>query len=178
MTTARYGHFILGRALWLTLVALVAMATVAPPEARAQGDCQFACGAVLGVTSFAVATGTVAAWSRITGGISSASQGRTIWALGFVATFGAGAAIYGPHRERAVFAAGIGAAAGALAGLGLDSVTGSGEGSTKVAAALIGAAAGALAGGVYGALSHSSDAGNGTLPASNGPPLVSVRISF
>jgi hypothetical protein len=176
--TTPHGRFTRGRARWLTLVALVTMATVAPPEAQAQGDCQFACGAVLGVTSFTVATGTVAAWSRITGGISSASQGQTIWALSFVATFGAGAAIYGPHRERAVFAAGVGAAAGALAGLGLDSVTGSGEGSTKVAAALIGAAVGALAGGVYGALSHPADAGDGALPAFYRPPLVSVRISF
>lgn len=167
-----------GRATWLPIVVLVAMTTAAPSEAGAATDCQFGCGVVLGLTSFTVATGTVAAWSRVTGGISNPGQGRTMWALGFVATVGAGAAIPEARRERAVYAAGIGAAAGALVGFTLESLTGSGEGPTKVAATLIGAAAGALVGGVYGALSHESEAGTMPLPDSHPTPLVGFRISF
>jgi len=167
-----------GKALCLSLVVLLTLTAATPSEASAADECQFGCGLVLGLTSFTVATGSVAAWSRVNGGISNPGQGRTMWALGFVATVGAGAAVPAASRERAVFAAGIGAAAGALAGFTLESLTGSGEGSTKVAAALIGAAAGALVGGVYGALSHESEAETLALPATRPTPLVGFRIPF
>lgn len=159
--------------------AAVALPPAAPPasEVPAAADCRVRCGLVLGMTSFTVATGSVVTWSRITGGLQSPSQGTAIWTISFGASLATAVTLYGPRRERAVYAAGLGAAAGALVGLTVEAVAGRGEGSTKLAATLMGAALGAVAGGVYGAFSG-EEAAAGAAPAAQRIPLFDVRIPF
>lgn len=185
MITARRGGLSRSGAPWLWVAALIAVscpadasaaAALSPPSQAA--DCKVACGLVLGLSSFTVATGTVVTWGRVTGGISTRSQGTAIWTVSFGASLAAGAALYGEHRERAVFASGIGVVAGALVGFTLESLVGSNEPSTKLAATLIGAAVGAVAGGVYGALSYEEEVAATGLLASQRAPLLAVRFFF
>jgi len=185
MITARRSGVARSAAAGLMVAVLVALsspadasAAVADPGSPEPGECRVACGLVFGLTSFTVATGSVVTWSRITGGLSSPSQGTAIWAISFGASLAAGVTVYGPRRERMVFGSGIGAVTGALVGFTLESLVGPGERSTKLAAALIGAAAGAVAGGTYGALSYESDARAAALLASQRTPLLALRLSF
>jgi len=121
---------------------------------------------VLGATAFTVATGAAVAFGRHTGGISNIEQGLGIWSAAFVLSVGGGLALgsNGERQEQAVYAAGIGALAGSLVWLGIESSLDQSTGARKLAASLMGAAAGALVGGVYGALSY--DEPNGGSPAS------------
>jgi hypothetical protein len=142
-------------------------------------DCEVGCAFVLGLTSFTVATGTAVGWGRITGGISTKGVGQAIWATSFGLSLGAGFIQWGaPSHERMIYGAGIGAVAGSLVGVALESVMGEGEGSGKVASALIGAAAGAVIGGVYGAFSHEEPVGAASLLSPRPPPVIGFRISF
>jgi hypothetical protein len=129
---------------------------------------------VLGATGLTAATGALVAYGRQGGGVSTLSEGLTVWGIGLVGFVGGGIALggNGARQERAVYAAGIGAVAGSLLWLGIESTLEASDGARKVAATLMGAAAGALAGGVYGALSY-EEGGSGA-PAS----LLSVHIPF
>ena len=158
--------------------AVEALPAFTPAPVEAAGDCRVRCGLVLGVTSFTVAVGSTVTWSRINGGIRTRSQGQAILTISFGASLATAATLSGSRRERAVYSAGVGTAAGALLGFTLSSLAGGDEGSTKVAAALVGATLGALAGGVYGAFSHEEDEGAGAALAAQRIPLVAVRIPF
>ena len=157
-------------------LSLALLAAVPPSHATAQlsTPCEATCAVVLGATGFTAATGALVAYGRHTGGVSTLSEGLTVWGTGLAVVLGGGLALSGngARQERAVYAAGIGALAGGLVGLGVESALEESDGARKVAAALIGAAAGALAGGVYGALSQQE--GEGGVQAS----LLSVRITF
>ena len=148
---------------------------MSPAHATAQlsEPCAVACGLVLGATGVTVATGALVALGRHTGGISTMNEGAPLFGVSFVAFVGGGLALSGngARQERAVYAAGIGALAGSLLWLGIESTLDDSDGARKVAATLMGAAAGALVGGVYGALSHRE---NGSTQAS----LLSVHIPF
>ena len=134
-----------------------------PRELAAQlsAPCEATCALVLGVSSYAVGTGAVVAWGRLTGGMTTASQGKWVWASGFAVAAGGGVALSGngERQERAVYGAGLGLLAGATVGLVVGSIRSEGSGARRLAATLIGAGAGALLGGVYGAMSHDEDAG-------------------
>jgi len=153
-------------------------ASAASPDAQSAADCKVACGVVLGLSSFTIATGTTVAWSRITGGISTKSSGQTIWAISFGATLATGVGLYGDRQQRAIYGSGIGAVTGALVGVAVGALAGSDERSTKIAAALMGAAAGAVASGVFGAVSYQGDDALDGLQASYRAPLFAVRLIF
>jgi hypothetical protein len=136
---------------------LVALLTAVPgANAQLSGPCGTACGVVLGATAFTAATGTVVGFARASGGISTPREGLGIWGAGFAAVIGGGVALQGDgHRQRrAVYGAGIGALAGSLLGLGIESTRASSDDASRLAAALIGAAVGTLVGGVYGAVTY------------------------
>jgi hypothetical protein len=157
------------------VIALLAALQLLPSSARAQlsDPCAAACGATLAVTGAVAATGAVATLGRLTGGLSTTSEGLWVWGSSFAAVLGAGAALSGngARQERAVYAAAIGSLAGAALGLALGSATDSGDGARALAAALIGAAVGTVAGGVYGALSH-DDVGAALTPS------LSLEVPF
>jgi outer membrane lipoprotein SlyB len=162
---------------------LASLELAAAPEVAATSrltatmSCRIRCGLVLGATSFTLATGSVVTWGRITGGLQSPSQGKTIWAISFGTSLATAAALYGSRRERTIYASGLGAAAGALLGFTVEAVAGRGESSTKVAATLIGAALGAVAGGIYGAFSEEESAAGAALAAQRAP-MLEIRIPF
>ena len=155
-------------------LALLAAATPVPASAQLTAPCEVTCAAVLGATGLAAATGALVAYGRRGGGVSTLSEGLTVWGIGLVGFVGGGLALSGngPRQERAVYAAGIGAVAGSLLWLGIESTRSETDGARKVAATLMGAAAGALAGGVYGALSHEGGGGGAQVS------MFSVRIPF
>ncbi len=155
-------------------LALALLAAAAPASAQLTAPCAVTCAAVLGATGLTAATGALVAYARHGGRVSTPSEGLTVWGIGLVGFVGSGIALggNGQRQERAVYAAGIGALAGSLLWLGIESTLAESDGARKIAATLMGAAAGALAGGVYGALSY--EAGGGGAPAS----LLSVRIPF
>jgi len=133
-----------------------------------------ACGLALGATGFTVAMGTLVATGRASGGVSSIPRAAGIWAGSLLLFVGGGVALggNGARQERAVYASGIGALAGSVAGLGVEASLGRGDRARKVAAALIGAAAGAVVGGVYGALSYDAE------QAGAQPARLQVSITF
>jgi hypothetical protein len=164
----------LSRAARSKLLAVLAPLLL-PPSAHAQlsDPCGAACGATLVVVGAVAATGAVATLGRITGGLSSTSEGAWIWGSSFAAVVSTGALLSedGARQERSIYAAAIGSAAGAAIGLAVGAAPDSGGRARSVAAALMGAAAGAVAGGVYGALTH--DDGRVALT-----PSLSLRVSF
>ena len=126
------------------VLMIVTLFAVQPREVEAQlsAPCKAACGLVLGLSSYAVATGTVAAWGRLTGGLNTANQGKWVWASGFTLAAGAGIALSGngERQERAVYGAGLGVLAGATVGLIVGSIRSGDSKSRRLAATLIGAA--------------------------------------
>ena len=177
-TASRGGSLVLMTTLLAFAYPAAASGAVSPSQPQRAAECKVACGVVLGLSSFTIATGTVVAWSRITGGIPTRSSGQAIWTISFGATLAAGVGLYGDRRERAIYGSGIGAVTGALVGFTVGALVGSDERSTKVAAALIGAAAGALAGGVFGAVSYQGEDAIAALQASRPAPLLAVRLPF
>ncbi len=137
------------------VVAIGVLAAPCGAGAQLSNPCDLECGLVLGATSFVFASGTATAVGRMNGGFTSTRDGIVAWTAGFVAALGGGILLAGngERQEQAVYAAGVGAAAGAVVGLATESLLGDSTGATRLAATLIGAAAGALTGGVYGALS-------------------------
>lgn len=155
------------------LTALTLGCACAPTPASAQftDPCELGCIAVLGATSFVTATGVSVAAGRITGGLTSMNSGLLLWGLSFAATAGGGMALSGngARQERAVYAAGIGTLAGAVAG-GLVGTSLGRDEAHVISGTLVGAAAGALIGGAVGALTWSADEGGGAMP------LFSIRL--
>lgn len=143
-------------------------------EGQLSSPCDIECGVVLGATGFTVAMGAAVAAGRASGGISNMTQAAGIWGGSLLLFLGGGIALgeNGERQERAVYASGIGALAGSLAGLGVEATLGGGDRARSVAAALIGAAAGAVVGGVYGALSYEGDDTGAQLD------LLQVSIAF
>jgi hypothetical protein len=158
----------------LLALAVVGAAQATPASAQFSDPCGVPCAGVLGATAFTAATGVLVGYGRLTGGVSTISEGLTVWGVSLAAFVGTGIALsgHGERQERAVYSAGIGSLAGSLLWLGIESTLDESDGARKVAAALMGAAAGALVGGVYGALSH--EAGSTDSPVS----LLSVRVPF
>jgi len=150
---------------------------VATPGASAQlsDPCGAACGVVLGATAFTAATGAVVAYARASGGISTAGEGLGIWGAGFATVVGGGIALQGngARQRRAVYGAGIGAVAGSLLGLGIESTRTSSDDASRLAAALVGATLGTLAGGIYGAVTYP-----GAEVYSEPTPLLAVTLRF
>ena len=163
------------RSVWASLLA-IGLCLVQPPSnvaAQLAEPCQLTCAAVLGATGFVAATGVAIAVGRASGGMSSVNQGLRVWGGTLALVVGGGLALAGDgdRQERAIYSAGLGTMAGALAGLSLEAVRTGGDGTRVLAGALVGAAAGAVLGGVYGALSHDPD----------GPqslPLFNVSLPF
>ncbi len=170
------GTRLAGSPLFGALILLAFALQPASVEAQFSGPCQIRCGLVLGASSYAVGVGALVAWSRHTGGISSASEGTRIWASGVALTLGGGIALSGngERQQRSVYASGVGLLAGSAAGLIAGSIRSDGDGARTVAVTLIGAGVGALIGGLYGAVSYDGEAG---LPSTDTPPvpLFSVR---
>lgn len=158
---------------WTLAMAL----SVAPPAVSGQlsDPCATACGVVLGATAFTAATGTVVAYARASGGISTSAEGLGIWGAGFATVLGGGIALKGngARQRRAVYGAGIGAVAGSLLGLGIESTRSSSDEASRLAAALVGAALGTLVGGVYGAVTYP-----GAEVYSEPTPLLAVTLRF
>jgi len=156
---------------------LVLICLLAPATARAQlsEPCGTRCGVVLGATAFTAATGTVVAYARITGGISTAKEGLGIWGAGFLTVVGGGIALQGDggRQRRAVYASGLGAVAGSLVGLGIESVRAGSDDASRWAGALVGATVGTLVGGLYGALSY-----GGAEIYSDPVPLFAFTLPF
>lgn len=153
----------------VALVAALAMgAPAAPASAQFSDPCQFRCALVLGASAYTIAIGTVVGYGRATRGYSTRNIALGIWGTSFAAVAGGGMALSGngERQERAVYASGLGAMAGALAGFAIGPTFEERDRSGKLAAVLVGAAAGALLGGVYGALSY--DSGAGPQPAQMG----------
>ena len=148
-----------------------------PSAAQFSEPCQVACALVLGLTGITVATGSVVAVARQNGGFSTQSGALRVWWSGFGLAVGAGVAlsVNGERQARAVYAAGIGAVAGSLVGLSIESLRAESDGARKLSATLIGAAAGAVVAGVYGALSHSPSPGTGA-QSSQLIPLFTVSV--
>lgn len=163
----------LAAALAVTVTISISAAAT-PVSAQLSDPCDTPCALVLGASAYTVAIGTVVAYGRATGGYSTRGLPLAIWGTSFAAAVGGGLALggNGERQERAVYASGIGAVAGALTGLALGTTTGEGDRSGKLSAVLIGAAAGALVGGVYGALSY--DEGGGAVQ----PAEIGFRIAF
>lgn len=138
--------------------------------------CDAWCGALLGANAFTFAMGTSVAVGRAAGGFHTVTAGGITWAASFGAVLAAGAGLSGDgHRQRrAVRGAALGAAGGALAGLAIESISGS-TATTRFAATLVGAAAGVVVGGVVGALTHEGQASRGNPVAA---PAFSVSIPF
>lgn len=159
-------------------VALAAALSIAAPAAPASAQfsdpCDVACALVLGASAYTVAIGTVVAYGRATGGYSTRNAALGIWSASFIAVAGGGMVLSGngERQERAVYASGIGAIAGALTGLAVGSTLDRSDRSARLAAVLISAAAGTLVGGFYGALSY--DEGG----ASAQPAQIGIRIPF
>jgi hypothetical protein len=128
----------------------------------------------LGATGVVVATGTIVAIGRLSGGFATPHQAAWVGSAGFVAVVGAGIALHqnGERQERATYAAALGAATGSLVSFGVAALTDGSNGSRMLAASLVGATAGALAGGIYGALSH-DDGSEGA-----GVPLFNISLPF
>lgn len=141
---------------WVMVLAALFLAKPDSATAQLSDPCEVACSLVLGLTGYAVATSTLVAWGRHTGGISTSSEGLWAWGAGFALTVGGGVALggNGERQERAIYAAGLGVLAGAAVGLAVGSIRPGGDGANRWAATIIGAGAGALIGGLYGALSH------------------------
>ena len=150
----------LSKTLGLALVA-AALLYAHPRDVVAQfsAPCKAACALVLGVSSYAVGTSATVAWGRQTGGLSTANEGKWVWASGFALALGGGVALSGngERQERAVYGAGLGVLAGAAVGLLVGSLRSEGSRVPRLADTLIGAGAGALIGGIYGAISHDAD---------------------
>lgn len=145
------------RAMWACGSVLLALAPAPTPvAAQLEAPCRLGCAAVLGATSFVTATGISIAAGRMSGGLSSMSQGLFIWGASFAAVAGSGMALSGngERQERAVYAAGLGTLAGGLLGGTLEAARTGGDEAHVISGALIGAAAGALVGGAVGALTY------------------------
>jgi hypothetical protein len=166
----------------LTVAAFASVALLRPTGAVAQlsDPCEVRCGAVLGVAGVAVAMGATAAVGRARGGYDTSGDAAKVWALGFAVGLGAGIALAGDggRQRQAVYAAGVGTVAGALAGFGIESVFGSGSAATRVAASLVGAGVGALAAGAYGAISYDRAAIAGPNAESRSAGRLVFRIGF
>jgi hypothetical protein len=166
------------RAAFLTAALAVALPLVVSTPRPASGQltepCDTWCAVLLGANAFTFATGASVAVGRGAGGFQTVSAGGVTWGASFGAVVAGGAALSGDgHRQRrAVRGAAVGAAGGALAGLALESLTGSTT-TTRFAATLMGAAAGVVVGGVVGALTH-----EGTDSSAPPTPAVIVRIPF
>jgi len=154
-------------------LALLGLQPPAPAAAQLTSPCEIGCALVLGATGFTVATGALVARGRHTGGVSSTREVMGVWGGTFVVFVGSGVALSGngERQERAVYAAGIGALAGSLVWLGIESSLSQSNGARRVAASLMGAAVGAVIGGVYGALSHDGTDGGQVA-------LFDVRLRF
>jgi hypothetical protein len=158
---------------------VLAGTTAEQADAQFSDPCEFGCAIVLAGASYAFAMGTVSAVGRLTGGFSTSRQGIATWTLGFAVAAGAGMALAsdGGRQQRAVYGAGIGAVAGGLAGLAVESL-GESSKATRLAASLIGSAVGVLAGGVIGATTYDPDPGNGAAQPAMVAPGLSFAIRF
>jgi hypothetical protein len=158
----------------MLLLGFLFLHSPAHVKAQFSDPCQVTCAAVLGATGFVAATGASVAVGRLSGGMSTVDQGLWVWGSSFLVFAGGGVALAGDgeRQERAVYAAGIGTAAGALAGLALGAVRTSADGPQRLAGVLVGATVGALLGGAYGALSHKADASQSTVP------LFTLQLPF
>jgi hypothetical protein len=150
----------------LLILAMCSFQTPSDLAAQFAEPCQLTCAAVLGATGFVTATGTAIAVGRVSGGLSTVSQGLWIWGGTLAAVAGGGMALSGdgPRQERAIYAAGIGTVAGALSGLALGAVGARDDPPRMLASTLVGAAVGAVVGGVYGALTHDDAPSSGSVP--------------
>ena len=158
---------------YFAAAALVAVLNFPAAELNGQftSPCDVRCALVLGGAGYAVGTGTLVAWGRASGGISTYTEAIALWGGGFAVTVGAAMALNGngARQERAVYGAGLGVLAGSAAGVLVGVARAKGDGAYVVAATLIGAGAGALAGGIYGALSHVDEGSTRQIP------LLAVR---
>lgn len=158
-------------------VAMLILGPLTPGSAAAQfsDPCGAACALTLGATGVVAATGSVAAFGRLGGGMSTSSQVLWTGGISYALVVGSGMALSGngERQERAVYGAAIGSAAGALVSLGVAAIADRSDGTRLLAASLIGAAAGAVLGGVYGAVSHGDD--DTVVPSF---PALSISIPF
>lgn len=146
-------------------IPMLALLLPTPAEAQLADPCRVRCALVIGASGFAVGTGTAVVAGRAVGGFASIREGALFWSLGFGVTVGSAIALSGDggRQERAVYASGAGAVAGALSGWVAATLAGGEAEPTRWAATLVGAAVGAWAGGVYGALTY--DAGEHLAPS-------------
>lgn len=161
----------------LLVLGMSGLAWVGPAADRAHGQlsepCRLRCALTLGVSSTALATGTMTAVGRLKGGYSTTGQAIATWSLAFAAGAGAGIALGGDgeRQRRTIYASALGAAGGALAGLALESLIGESDTASRFAATLIGAAVGVVAGGAIGALTRDAPGGASPAPTFVGPTL-------
>lgn len=146
-----------------------------PTEVTAQFSepCELTCAAVLGATGFVAATGTAIALGRLTGGMSTVNQGLWVWGGTFGALVGGGIALSGDgeRQHRAIYGAGLGALAGAVAGFTIEALRTRGDEPGVLSGTFIGATTGALLGGVYSALTYSDS-------AQSSVQLFALRLTF
>lgn len=165
------------RRAWLGLAVAAALTLASPPRpasAQFSDPCEVDCALILGATAFTTATGAAVAWGRYGGGLSTVREGLLVWGVSFAVVSGSGIALSGNggRQRRAVRGAGIGALAGSVLWLGIESTQAESDGARKVAATLMGAALGTVLGGVYSALTYDDDVpGDPT-------PLLTVRLSL
>lgn len=157
-----------------SLLAVLSLggANVGNAGAQLTDPCGVGCTLVLSASSFTFATGTMVAVGRARGGYSATDQAILAWTGGFLTAAVTGVALRenGERQRRAAYGSGLGALAGAVAGVAVDSLLEGGTPSRRWAAALVGAAAGVAVGGAIGAVTYEgSDA-----PA----PAFSVSVPF
>lgn len=171
-----------GSSGWLTglTILLSAIAYAAPARAQSPAPCELGTCAVLGLTALTVGTGSVVAYARHKGGVSTMREGLTVWSIGFGVTAVAGIALGGDkgRQNRVASASVLAAVAGGVAGIAIHALGVGNDDSGGLAAALIGAASGVLVGGVYGALSYESDADLAGVQASRFPSMIAFRLAF
>lgn len=156
-------------------VGLCLLAASTDAGAQLSDPCRVECALVLGASSVAFAQGAATVVGRAKGGYSTRLQAITVWSAGFLVAAGAGIGLHGDgeRQRRAVYASGVGALAGGLAGLALESLVGERDTASRFAATLIGAAAGVVTGGVIGAIGHDGDP-----DAAPAPTIVTPILSI
>lgn len=172
MWRARFLPAVIAASAWLGPWAVDGRAQFTEP-------CEAGCALVLGASSFVFATGTMTVVGRLEGGYSTIGQAITSWSLGFAAAVASGIALGGDgeRQRRAIYAGGVGALGGAVAGLAVGSLVHESDSATRFAGALVGAALGVAAGGAIGALTHDGTAGRAPSFAFLGPTF-SVPFGF
>lgn len=168
------------RAPALLLALGILAITARESHAQFSDPCGTGCAAVLVGNSYVFASGTAAAVGRAMGGFSTSRQGIVAWSSGFVMSAVAGVSLSGNggRQRRAIYAAGVGAVGGGLAGLVLESALGEDTKATRLAATMIGAGLGVALGGIWGAASYDAPAGGDQVNVARRGVALTFRLGL